>query len=260
VQIVIGADHSGFEYKERLKLKFVEQGHAVEDVGTRDLVPSSYHKVTDQLASAIRSRRVDRGVLICSSAIGASVVANKHPGVRASLCQDLYSVQHGVQDDDMNLLVLEARVLTDRLASQLAGAFLKALHIRREHVFGIPPGRLAPIVEYVRSNLNRRIQVTELSGLAGMSQWHFSKLFKLSTGLSPHRYMLHERINRSKELLRQGRTKIVDIALEVGFENQAHFTTVFGNLVGMTPRRFQQSSCGEESFRYPASLAIAHIS
>jgi RpiB/LacA/LacB family sugar-phosphate isomerase len=260
VRIGIGSDHSGFAFKERLRIKFSDQGHTVEDVGPRDLVPSDYHNVTDQLASALRSRRVDRGVLICSSAIGASVAANKHPGVRAALCQELYSVQHGVQDDNMNLLVLEARVLTDRLASQLTDAFLNASHIRREPAFGIPPGRLAGIVEFIRSNLDRRVHVSELSELAGMSQWHFSKLFKLSTGLSPHRYMLHERINRSKELLRQGRAKIVDIALEVGFENQAHFTTVFGNLVGMTPRQFQQSMYDEESLNYSASLAVAHVS
>src|SRR5258708_33466078 len=75
-----------------------------------------------------------------------------------------------------------------------------------------------------------------------MSQSHFSKLFKRSTGLAPHQFVLQERINRSKELLRQGNRKIVEIALGVGFENQAHFTTVFGNFVGMTPRQFQRSS------------------
>ena len=73
-----------------------------------------------------------------------------------------------------------------------------------------------------------------------MSQSHFSKLFKVSTGLAPHQYVLHERINRSKLLLSHGHAKIIEVALEVGFENQAHFTTVFGNLVGMTPRQFQR--------------------
>ena len=67
-----------------------------------------------------------------------------------------------------------------------------------------------------------------------MSQSHFSKLFKVSTGLAPHQFVLQERINRSKQLLRQGDAKLVDVALGVGFENQAHFTTVFGDLVGMT--------------------------
>jgi hypothetical protein len=60
--------------------------------------------------------------------------------------------------------------------------------------------------------------------------------------LAPHQFVLQERINRAKALLRQGNETIVDIALGVGFENQAHFATVFGNLVGMTPRQFQDSS------------------
>ncbi len=90
-----------------------------------------------------------------------------------------------------------------------------------------------------------------------MSQSHFSKMFKLSTGLAPHQFVLQERINRSKELLRQDDAKIVDVALEVGFENQAHFTTVFGNFVGMTPRQFQRSSDYEPNVMYGPSLETA---
>ena len=88
-----------------------------------------------------------------------------------------------------------------------------------------------------------------------MSQSHFSKLFKLSTGLAPHQFVLQQRINRSKELLRQDNAKIVDVALGVGFENQAHFTTVFGNFVGMTPRQFQRSSGYEAGRIYGPPLA-----
>jgi AraC family transcriptional regulator len=89
-----------------------------------------------------------------------------------------------------------------------------------------------------------------------MSQSHFSKLFKRSTGLAPHQFVLQERINRSKELLRQGNTKIVEIALGVGFENQAHFTTVFGNFVGMTPRQFQRSSGDETGGMFCPALEV----
>jgi AraC family transcriptional regulator len=91
--------------------------------------------------------------------------------------------------------------------------------------------------------------------MAEMSQSHFSKLFKLSTGLAPHQFVLQERINRSKELLRQDNAKIAEVALGVGFENQAHFTTVFGNFVGMTPRQFQRSSSRE-----PAALRLPELS
>jgi RpiB/LacA/LacB family sugar-phosphate isomerase len=256
VRIGIGSDQSGVEFTEVLKFKFLSQGHAFEDLNTRDFVSGCYQNVTGQLASAIRGRRIDRGVLICSSAIGASVAANKHPGVRAAACQELFAAEHGVQDDNMNLLVLEARVLTHELAFQLMHAFIHALYIRRDHAFRIPPARLARILEYIAKNLDRPIHVADLSELVGMSQSHFSKLFKFSTGLSPHQYVIHERINRSKELLRQGQTKIVDIALEVGFENQAHFTTVFGSVVGTTPRQFQLSLSYDSAETHPATVSV----
>ena len=132
--------------------------------------------------------------------------------------------------------------MTHDLACELTDAFLQASYVPREQEFGLPPRRLARVVEHIRNNLDTPLAVRELSRIAEMSQSHFSKLFKLSTGLAPHQFVLQQRINRSKELLRQDNAKIIDIALEVGFKNQAHFTTVFGNLVGMTPRQFQRSA------------------
>jgi RpiB/LacA/LacB family sugar-phosphate isomerase len=245
VRIGIGSDCSGVDLKETLKARFRGQSHTVEDVCASDIAQGSYHTATDRLASAIGRGRVERAVLICSGAIGASIAANKHPRVRAASCHELRSAQLGVQDENMNLLVLEAQMVTHELACKLADAFISASCDPRENVFGIPPLRLARVVERIRRNLDKPLEVGELSGLAEMSQSHFSKLFKHSTDLTPHQFILRERINRSKELLRQGKTKIVDIALEVGFQSQAHFTTVFGSLVGMTPRQFQRSSvCG----------------
>jgi AraC family transcriptional regulator len=152
--------------------------------------------------------------------------------------------------------VMGTRVVTETLAWQLANTFIQASYVPKEQEFGIPPRRLARVIEYVRKNLDKPLAVRVLSGIADMSQSHFSKLFKVSTGLAPHQFVLQERINRSKELLRQGDAKIVDIALGVGFENQAHFTTVFGNLVGMTPRQFQRSSRAEASEMYRPELSV----
>ena len=242
MRIGIGSDQSGYGFKECLKVRLAGQSHAVEDFNASHLDASRYCDVTDQLALAIRARRIERGVLICTGAIGACVAANKCPAVRAALCHDLYSAKRGVQDDNLNLLVLEPRLVTYNLASRLADAFIGAVYVGRERAFGIPPRRLARVLEYVRNNLDKPLGVVELSELAEMSQSHFSKLFRRSTDLTPHQFVLNERINRSKELLRQGKTKIVDIALEVGFQNQAHFTTVFGNHVGVTPLLFQRSS------------------
>ena len=257
MRIGIGSDQSGSECKERLKARLTDQGHTAEDVSRGDRQRIDYQSITGELSSAIYTGRVERGVLICSRAIGACVMANKHPGVRAALCHDLNSARQGVQDDGMNLLVMGACGLTPDWACEVAGAFIFAKYLPAEQAFGIPPKRLARIVEHIRKNLDTSLAVGTLSGIAQMSQSHFSKMFKLSTGLAPHQFVLQERINRSKELLRQDDAKIVAVALEVGFENQAHFTTVFGNFVGMTPRQFQRLSDYEPTVMYGPSLEVA---
>jgi RpiB/LacA/LacB family sugar-phosphate isomerase len=241
VRIGFGSDQKGWECKQLLKARFVAQDHAVEDVSTVDPSRSDYQSTTWELSSAIYRGRLERGVLICSRAIGACLLANRHPGVRAALCHDLSTARQGVEDDGMNLLVMAACGVMPDLACEVAEAFIQAAYLPGEQVFGIPPRRLARVVEHIRKNLDTPLTVSTLCRLAEMSQSHFSKLFKLSTGLAPHQFVLQERINRSKELLRQDDAKIIDVALEVGFENQAHFTTVFGNFVGMTPRQFQRS-------------------
>lgn len=251
MRIGFASDQLGFACKERLKDRFVHRGHIAEDVSTGNPGRDDCRSVTDQLASAIHTRRVERGVLICSRAIGASLMANKHPRVRAAVCHDVSSARLGVADDGMNLLVMGARVITHDLASELADAFIDALYVPGERTFGIPPRRLARVIQHIRDNLDKPMTVNEPSRMAEMSPSHFSKLFKLSTGLAPHQFVMQERINRSKELLRQD-ARIVDVALGVGFENQAHFTTVFGNLVGMTPRQFQRSADDDRGVMYAA--------
>ena len=99
---------------------------------------------------------------------------------------------------------------------------------------------MARVIEHVRENLDGALSVGELADLVGMSESHFSKLFKRDTGLTPHQFILNERINCSKELLQRGISRLVDVALDVGFQNQAHFTTVFRNAVGVTPGQFQR--------------------
>ena len=242
MRIGFASDYRAFERKEFLRARFARQGHVPTDFSTGDPDQPDHHSAAAQLASAIYKNRIERGVLICSRAIGASVIANKQPGARAALCHDANSARRGVEDDGMNLLVMEAAVVTDDLAWELASAFIGASYVPRGHAFGIPPRRLARVIEHIRNNLDTPLAVGVLCRIAEMSQSHFSKLFKLSTGLTPHQFVLQERINRSKELLRQGSARLVDVALGVGFENQAHFTTVFGNLVGMTPRQFQRST------------------
>lgn len=126
MQIVIGADHAGFPLKEEL-LPFLRQsGHTVLDVGTFSTEPVDYPDYAEAVALAVRDGRAERGILICGSGVGASVAANKIPGIRAGLCHDVYSAHQGVEDDNMDVLALGARVIGSMLAQDLVSAYLKA--------------------------------------------------------------------------------------------------------------------------------------
>jgi RpiB/LacA/LacB family sugar-phosphate isomerase len=98
----------------------------VKDLGTHGPEPVDYPDVAERLARAILAGTAERGVLICGSGVGASVAANKLPGIRAGMCHDTYSAHQGVEHDDMNIVVLGARVVGVELARELVEAFLRA--------------------------------------------------------------------------------------------------------------------------------------
>jgi RpiB/LacA/LacB family sugar-phosphate isomerase len=126
MRIVLGSDHAGFPLKEGLTAYIRELGHQVMDVGTHDTEPVDYPDYAEALSKSLLDGLADRGVLICGSGVGASVAANKLPGVRAGLCHDTYSAHQGVEHDDMNVLVLGGRVIGPELARELVTAYLGA--------------------------------------------------------------------------------------------------------------------------------------
>ena len=126
MKIGIGADHAGFELKEHVKALLAELKHEVLDVGTCSTDPVDYPDFADALGTAVRDGKVERGILVCGSGVGASVAANKIPGVRAGLCHDYYSAHQGVEHDDMNVLVMGGRVIGESVALELVRAFLGA--------------------------------------------------------------------------------------------------------------------------------------
>jgi RpiB/LacA/LacB family sugar-phosphate isomerase len=137
VRVVIGADHAGFELKQALGRELEALGHEVIDVGAHDEQPSDYPDFAEKVALEIVNQRADRGVLVCGSGIGASVAANKIPGIRAGNCMDTYSAHQGVEHDDVNVLVMGSRIVGIELARELMHAFLNAKfsgeerHVRR---------------------------------------------------------------------------------------------------------------------------------
>ncbi len=137
MRIALGADHAGFELKQNL-LAFVRGlGHEVLDLGTNSTAPVDYPDYAEAVGRAIQHRQADLGVLVCGSGVGASVAANKLPGIRAAVCHDTYSAHQGVEHDDMNVIVFGSRVIASELARDLVKAYLGATfsgeerHVRR---------------------------------------------------------------------------------------------------------------------------------
>jgi ribose 5-phosphate isomerase B len=126
MRITIASDHAGFELKGLLTDFLRQQGHTVNDIGTHSPAPVDYPDFAEALALSIVNGESERGILICGSGVGASVAANKIPGIRAGICHDAYSAHQGVEHDDMNVLVLGARVLGPELAKDLCLQFLNA--------------------------------------------------------------------------------------------------------------------------------------
>ena len=129
MRVAFAADHAGAALKRELlrRLDAAALGHELLDLGGDGEDPGDdYPDFADRLGSAIRDGSADRGILICGSGVGASVAANKIPGIRAAVCHDTYSAHQGVEHDDMNVLTLGSRVIGPEPAYECALAFLGA--------------------------------------------------------------------------------------------------------------------------------------
>lgn len=132
MKLSIGADHAGFPLKLEIVKFLRESGHEVIDLGTNNTDPVDYPDYAEAVGRSILDGTVSRAVLICGSGVGASVAANKVPGIRAGLCHDSYSAHQGVEHDNMNVLVLGARVIGVALAKELVENYLRAEFTREE--------------------------------------------------------------------------------------------------------------------------------
>lgn len=126
MRVAIGADHAGYSYKEDLAERMREAGHEVLDLGTDSEAAADYPDFAHAVARALLQGTAERGVLVCGSAVGVAVAANKVPGVRAATCHDCYSARQGVEHDDLNVLCLGQRVIGVEIARSVLDAFLAA--------------------------------------------------------------------------------------------------------------------------------------
>ena len=138
MRVGIATDHGGFGLKEEMIIRLRATGHEIVDFGAHSLIPTDdYPDFVIPLAKAVAAGQVERGVAICGSGVGASVCANKVPGVRASLIQDHFSARQGVEDDHMNVICMGGRTVGLEAAWDLLQTFLTAefsqaeRHLRR---------------------------------------------------------------------------------------------------------------------------------
>jgi len=123
--IIIGCDHAAYPLKEKVKAHLIEKAIDVEDAGTDSEVSVDYSELGAKVASQISPGRFDRGILLCGTGLGMSMVANKFPHVRASLCNDLFSAIMSRRHNDANILVMGGRVIGEALAREIVDAWLE---------------------------------------------------------------------------------------------------------------------------------------
>jgi len=125
MKLLIGCDHAAYGLKETLKRYLIESGHEVEDVGAFSEASVDYPQIGMQVAAQVSEGRYERGILMCGTGLGMSMVANRYPHVRAALCNDLFSALMSRRHNDANILVMGGRVIGDVLAIDILNAWLE---------------------------------------------------------------------------------------------------------------------------------------
>ena len=138
MKVIIASDHAGFIYKTLLVKTLLEHGYEVVDLGAHvEILTDDYPDYAEKTAISLLKKEGDRAILICGSAVGVSIVANKFKGIRAGVCHDSYSAHQSVEHDNVNVLCMGQRIIGIELAKEIVLCFLnaqfsnKARHRRR---------------------------------------------------------------------------------------------------------------------------------
>ena len=133
MRVALAFDHRGIELRGRLLAELEALGHEIVDLGTDAPSPRiDYPDKARELAHALTSGAAERGILVCSSGVGASIAACKFDGIRACVCHDVYTAHQGVEHDDMNVLCLGSEIVGGELAGELVRSFLEARFVPEE--------------------------------------------------------------------------------------------------------------------------------
>jgi AraC family transcriptional regulator len=157
------------------------------------------------------------------------------------LCQFSLALKSSLETDGVG-----SRFYADSIATAMAAHLLRYYSTRRhrfaEYEDGLSKQKLKQALDYIQVHLDENLSLGEIANTVGMSQYYFCHLFKRSTGMSPHQYLIQQRVERAKHLLKRSERSITWVALECGFANQSHFAKRFRQHTGMNPKQFRNSS------------------
>lgn len=160
MRIAIGSDHAGFNLKAEIKNYLQKLGIENKDFGADSTEPcNDYPHIAAEVGEAVASGRYDRGILLCGTGIGMSIVSNKVPGIRAALCNDIFSARKSREHNNANVLVMGSRIMTVELAKQTARVWLKAKFMEGRHALRV--AKYTEIEERYATNPHRVNQQAE---------------------------------------------------------------------------------------------------
>ncbi|WP_454683890.1 helix-turn-helix domain-containing protein [Ancylobacter moscoviensis] len=215
----------------------------------------------DQSGETIRLEVAPEDVRRCAGVLAGSTVANAADPVVSRLSQALEAAEHdgrefgGLYADALRLAIVTRLLSVPGFAKAEPDCDDRAFRPSIEPIetspaedpasaprrpkSGLPKWRFKRVAAYVEENLGEAITLAGMATAAGLSRMHFAAQFRVATGMRPHEYLLRRRIERAQEMLLETRDPLVEIALAVGFQTQAHFTTVFRRFVGDTPYQWR---------------------
>ncbi|NOU94030.1 RpiB/LacA/LacB family sugar-phosphate isomerase [Paenibacillus sp. LMG 31456] len=126
MRIAVGGDHCGFQLKGTVVSALNSMGHEVTDFGCYDDNPVDFPDITRTVCSEILEGRAERAIMVCGTGVGASIAANKIPGIRASVCHDIHSAHQCVEHDDVNVMCVGGQIIGPVIVVELLESFLKA--------------------------------------------------------------------------------------------------------------------------------------
>ncbi|PSB16286.1 AraC family transcriptional regulator, partial [filamentous cyanobacterium CCP2] len=137
-----------------------------------------------------------------------------------------------------------SRFYADSMATALSAHLLRYYSTRNHHFQdyedGLSKQKLRQAIEYIQANLGEDLSLSDIANELGMSQYYFCHLFKRSTGMSPHQFLIRQRVEQAKQLLKQSERTVTSIALDCGFANQSHFAKYFRQCTGLNPSQFRK--------------------